>query len=72
MLTACSSAPPSPPPDARIYDVHAQRFVTEAALVADLASARYRLLGEIHDDPAHHVIRARLLSELARRGARIT
>jgi uncharacterized iron-regulated protein len=69
MLTACSSAPPSPPPDARIYDVHAQRFVTEAALVADLASARYRLLGEIHDDPEHHVIRARLLSELARRGA---
>ncbi|HET8876643.1 MAG TPA: ChaN family lipoprotein [Casimicrobiaceae bacterium] len=49
--------------------MHAQRFVTEAALVADLAAARYRLLGEIHDDPAHHAIRARLLSEIAQRGA---
>jgi uncharacterized iron-regulated protein len=69
-LTACSSAPLQPPPNARIYDVHAQRFVTEPALVADLAVARYRLLGEIHDDPAHHAIRARLLSEIAERGAR--
>jgi uncharacterized iron-regulated protein len=69
-LTACASAPLQPPPDARIYDVHARRFVTEAALVADLASARYRLLGEIHDDPEHHVLRARLLSDIARRGVR--
>jgi uncharacterized iron-regulated protein len=68
-LTACSSAPLQPSPNARIYDVHARRFVTEPALVADLAVARYRLLGEIHDDPAHHAIRARLLSEIAERGA---
>lgn len=53
---------------ARIYDVHAQRFVTEAALVADLATARYRLLGEVHDNPAHHAIRARLLAEIAQHG----
>jgi uncharacterized iron-regulated protein len=69
-LTACASAPLQPPPDARIYDVHARRFVTEAVLVADLASAHYRLLGEIHDDPEHHALRARLLSEIARRGVR--
>jgi uncharacterized iron-regulated protein len=53
---------------ARIYDVHARRFVTEAALVADLATARYRLLGEVHDNPAHHVIRARLVAEIAQHG----
>ena len=44
--------------------------MTEAALVAALVRARYRLLGEIHDDPAHHAIRARLLAEIARAGAR--
>jgi uncharacterized iron-regulated protein len=55
---------------ASIYDVHARRFVTEAALVADLVRARYRLLGEIHDDPAHHAIRARLVREIAESGVR--
>ena len=54
----------------RIYDVHARRFVAEPALVDALASARFRLLGEIHDDPAHHAIRARLLREIAGRGLR--
>ena len=68
-LTACTSTPLQPPTGARIYDVHAQRFVTEPALVADLAAARYRLLGENHDDGAHHAIRARLLSDIVRRGA---
>lgn len=58
-----------PSAGAWIYDVHARRFVTEAALVADLANARYRLLGEIHDNAAHHAIRARLLTEMAQRGA---
>lgn len=57
-----------PSTGARIYDVHAQRFVTEAAFVADLATARYRLLGEVHDNPAHHAIRARLLTRIAQRG----
>jgi len=58
------------PEPARIYDVHARRFVDEATLVDALASARFRLLGEIHDDPAHHAIRARLLREIAARGLR--
>jgi uncharacterized iron-regulated protein len=57
-------------PDPLIWDVRASRFVTEAQLVAALANARYRLLGEIHDNPAHHVIRARLISALAARGSR--
>lgn len=53
---------------ARVYDVRAHRFVTEAALVDALASAPFRLLGEIHDDPEHHEIRARLLRDIAGRG----
>lgn len=54
----------------RIYDVHARRFVTEARLVDDLVRARFRLLGEVHDDAAHHAIRARLITRIAKRGAR--
>ena len=69
-LGACSS--PAPVRQASqptlIYDVRAKRFVDETALVTDLARARYRLLGEIHDDPLHHTIRARLLGDVARRG----
>jgi len=52
-----------------VYDVRAGRVVTETTLVDALASARFRLLGEIHDDPEHHVIRARLLRELVERNA---
>ena len=52
----------------RIYDVRAARVVTETTLVDVLSSARFRLLGEIHDDPEHHEIRARLLRGIAERG----
>lgn len=52
----------------RILDVHDARFVTEQALVGRLVHARYRLLGEIHDDSAHHAIRSRLLEAIAGAG----
>lgn len=38
--------------------------------MAQLAVARYRLLGEVHDNPAHHQIRARLITRIAATGAR--
>jgi uncharacterized iron-regulated protein len=68
-LAACSSTGPigGTTTDPRIWDVRAARWVTESQLVAALASVRYRLLGEIHDNPEHHTIRARLISELAAR-----
>jgi len=69
-LAACAAPAPVVPPHAEILDVRAGRFVSEATLVADLARARYRLLGEIHDDPAHHALRARLIGEIAATGAR--
>lgn len=52
-------------PEPRIWDVRAARFVAESQLVGRLAAARYRLLGEVHDNPAHHAIRARLIAALA-------
>jgi uncharacterized iron-regulated protein len=71
-LAACRSPVPGgePMPEARIWDVRAARFVTERELVARLAAARYRLLGEVHDNPAHHAIRARLIAALAAAGVR--
>jgi uncharacterized iron-regulated protein len=70
-LAACASQRPVSESmyDPRIWDVRAARFVSESELVAALAHVRYRLLGEIHDNPAHHAIRARLITELAARGA---
>jgi len=72
VMTACSSLAPrgSAHPDVRIWDVRQSRFVTEAQLVDALVAARYRLLGEIHDNPAHHEIRARLIAAIADTGAR--
>ncbi|HZI84525.1 MAG TPA: ChaN family lipoprotein [Casimicrobiaceae bacterium] len=71
-LTACSSQAPveGSVPESLIYDERAGRVVSESELVEALSLARYRLLGEIHDNPAHHVVRARLISRLAARGVR--
>jgi uncharacterized iron-regulated protein len=54
----------------RIWDVRSEAFVTEPQLVHALAGARYRLLGEVHDNPQHHVIRARLIAAIAATGVR--
>jgi uncharacterized iron-regulated protein len=59
-----------PAPQPRIWDIDAARFIDEPMLVAGLAGARFRLLGEVHDNPAHHVIRARLIAGVAATGAR--
>jgi uncharacterized iron-regulated protein len=52
----------------KIWDVAAQRFVDEDTLVANLARARFRLLGEVHDNPEHHRIRAELIRRVAAMG----
>lgn len=51
-----------------VWDVRAGRPVDEATLVEALREARYRLLGEVHDNAAHHAIRARLIDALGRAG----
>src|SRR5215472_4460605 len=73
MAMASSSAQAQaarPLSEPRILDTRANRFVSESKLIADLAAARYRLLGEVHDNAAHHVIRARLIAAIAATGAR--
>jgi uncharacterized iron-regulated protein len=51
--------------EGKIWDVRAERFISEEELLARLRAARYRLLGEVHDHPAHHTLRAGLLAQLA-------
>ena len=72
IVAACTSIGPNggTTPDPRIWDVRAGRGMSEPQLVTALANVRYRLLGEIHDNPEHHTIRARLITEIAARGAR--
>ena len=45
----------------RVWDTHAQRFVTEAEAAQQVAAADIALLGETHDNPVHHEIQLRLL-----------
>lgn len=52
----------------RVWDVRGERFVSPAMLAAELAGARYVLLGEKHDNPDHHRLQAWILGELKARG----
>jgi uncharacterized iron-regulated protein len=61
---------PTGTPAPSIWSAHEQRFVGDREVAADLVAARYRMLGERHDNPAHHAIRARLVREIAASGAR--
>ncbi|MEE9570045.1 MAG: ChaN family lipoprotein [Candidatus Binatia bacterium] len=54
----------------RIWDVSAASFVDSRTLVSSLASSRFVLLGEKHDNPDHHVLQARLLRALIDVGRR--
>ena len=71
ILAGCASPPPPPaaaPPhvlDGRIWDVRSGRFIGEDVLAQRLREARFRLLGEVHDHPEHHRLRAGLLARLA-------
>jgi uncharacterized iron-regulated protein len=82
LLAACrsTSAPASaqsaPAPGAnhplagRIWDIRDARFIDDATLIAELARARFVLLGEKHDNPEHHRIQAALLRGLIAAGRR--
>lgn len=49
----------------RIVDLGNQREISREALVASLKQGEFILLGELHDNPAHHADRAWLLEKLA-------
>lgn len=48
------------------------RWITEAELLAELATADYVLLGEKHDNPDHHRLQARCIRALAAEGHRLS
>jgi uncharacterized iron-regulated protein len=54
----------------RIWDVRAGRFSDEATLLAELAGARFALLGETHDNADHHLLQARLTRAIGQAGRR--
>lgn len=66
-IAGCATGPqpPSAALAGRIWDARAGQFIGEDSLLARLRAARYRLLGEVHDHPRHHAIRAHLLERLA-------
>jgi uncharacterized iron-regulated protein len=69
-LAACArpAGAPADEPPARIIDQHSGAALDEAALIRRVLAAQVVLLGEVHDNPAHHAIRARLLRALAAAG----
>ena len=65
-IVGCAGvAPAAGAPDPPIWSVRESRFVDEAAVVKALRAARFRFVGEVHDDAAQHVLRARLVRSLA-------
>jgi len=53
-----------------IWSVMDDRRVDEQALSSALRAARYRLLGEMHDNPDHHAIQLEQLGRLAKEGVK--
>jgi uncharacterized iron-regulated protein len=54
----------------RIWDVRAASFVDEGALSAAVAAADFVALGEVHDNPDHHLLQARLVRAATSAGRR--
>ena len=67
-LAATQSA--AHPLSGKIWDVRQQRYLTEQELLARLAPTDFVLLGEVHDNPEHHVRQTAVLSSLVRAGRR--
>jgi uncharacterized iron-regulated protein len=53
----------------RLFDVVQRREVREEEVLEALARARFVLLGESHENADHHLLQARVIRELAARGA---
>jgi uncharacterized iron-regulated protein len=71
LFAACAHEPATPVAgeagsglSGRIYDVAQARFMDEDELTARLVWADFVLLGEIHDNPEHHRLQARLVRAL--------
>ncbi|GMG82875.1 ChaN family lipoprotein [Paralimibaculum aggregatum] len=72
-LAGCAPASTGPvstghPLEGVIWDVAAGRAISEAELAAALDAADVAVLGEIHDNPAHHRRQARMVAAIAPAG----
>jgi uncharacterized iron-regulated protein len=54
----------------KIWDARGARLVDEATLAAAVASADFVALGEVHDNPDHHLLQARLVRATTASGRR--
>ena len=77
LLSACAEVEPwrhrigtDHPLTGRIWDVGAERFITESALKERLVAADFVMLGEKHDNADHHRLQARLLRAMTEAGRR--
>ena len=58
------------PLSGRIWDTRAQRYITQPELESRLPTARFVLLGEVHDNVGHHRLQRDLVAALLRHGRR--
>jgi len=66
MLAACAPLPPdAAPPPGQVWQSSERRFVPFDDLLQQARAADILLLGETHDNPAHHALQQRLLAALA-------
>jgi uncharacterized iron-regulated protein len=54
----------------KVWDVQAKAFVPSSEMGARLATARFVLLGERHDNPDHHRLQGRAIEALVKAGRR--
>src|SRR5438105_2846014 len=54
----------------QIWDMRAERVITQHTLLQQAAEARYVLLGETHDSEEQHHIQAEVLAALVEKGMR--
>lgn len=52
----------------RLWDTASGTFISEADLIGRLTGARFVMLGEKHDNPDHHTLRARLVAGMVAAG----
>ena len=71
-LSGCAAVRESSthPLPGRIHDVRRNVPITKEALMRELASADFVLLGEVHDNPEHHRLQAEVLHALIARNRR--
>ena len=73
VFAGCSAQPltlEGHPLAGRVWDVAQQRFIDPAEAERRVAAADIALLGETHDNPAHHAIQTRLLQQALAAGRR--